>query len=152
MTEIKTLLLTIISSIVAFLAPISDNIYAMIYFLIANFIVGLLAAILVDGETFRWRKAGCCALEALVFFWLVVSLYIVGHYNGNNESTITAISTIIYAGGWFYTTRILRNIRRMLREGTPFHAFIDFLYSSMSLEFAKKIPGLSKYIEKHQNS
>lgn len=145
----KTLATTILSATVAFFAPIADNVYAMIYFLMANFVVGTFCSIYTEGERFKWRKAGRCAMEALVFFWLIVSLYVVGRYNGNPDGAVTAISTVIYAGGWFYATRILRNIRKMTKGGTPFSTFIDFLYTAMSMEFAKKIPGLDEYLHRH---
>lgn len=152
MTEIKVLIITFCSSVAAFLDPIAGNVFAMLYFLMVNFVVGTLCSILVEGEPFRWQKAGYCALEAFVFFGLVVSFYTVGRYNGNHEGTITAVSTIIYAGGWFYSIRILRNLKKMLKENTPLFHLINFIYTFMSLEFARNIPGLSEYINKHTDA
>lgn len=149
MQEFRTVIITIISAVAAFLEPISSNVFAMLYFLSLNFLVGVLVGIIVDHEPFEWRKAGRCAIEALIFFSLVASFYVVGKFQGNPQAAITAVSTVIYAGGWFYFVRILRNLLRALRPSTPLYNLVHFLYSTASLEIARRIPYLSTYLASH---
>lgn len=148
MDDAKTIFITLLSGIAAYLAPIADNVFAMIWLFIINFVIGLATGILVEHEKFEWSKAWSCIEESAVLFGVVAAIYIIGRLNGNQEGAVQCVSMVIYAMCYFYGVRIMRNLRTILPDGTPAWTCIDFLYSLCSLEFAKKIPGLEDYLNK----
>ena len=48
---------------------------------------------------------------------------------------------------YFYTTNILRNIKKFLKTGTPAYKVVGFLYFLLSFEVVQKIPVLKEYLE-----
>lgn len=148
MQELKAFLITIASGIMAYLAPIADNVFAMSYLLLCNFVVGLLVAQLVNHEGFSWRKFGWCGVEAFIFFGLVASIYVVGHKQGNAEAAAQCVSMVVYAMCYFYGCRILRNLRTLLPDNSVGHSCVAFLYEMLTLELVRRIPHLQEYINK----
>lgn len=149
MDEIKTIVVTLLSGIAAYLHPIADNVFAMFWLLAANFLVGLLCGVIVNHEDFQWRKAWQCMIDSMVLFGIVAFIYAIGRMNGNESGSIQCVSLIIYAMCYFYGVNILRNVRSLLKEESTAWMLIDFLYSVLSMEYARRIPGLDKYINKH---
>lgn len=147
MQEAKSFIIAAFSSILAFIQPIVDNIFAMIILLGVNFMFGLLAGVLSEGEKFSWQKAWQAMNEALLLFGVVVCVYIIGKLNGNMPGAIWCVSTIVYAMCYFYAVRILRNMCKLLHENSPAYSVVHFLYSALTMELAKKIPGLEQYIK-----
>lgn len=145
-SEPKALLLTIAAGVASYLEPIANNVFAMTYLLFANFVVGLLVSILIQHEGFSWRKMGWCGVEALVFFALVASIYIVGNANGNQLGAVQCVSMVVYAMCYFYSARILRNLCIIFPTGSTAWRLLDFIYALLTLEFAKRIPGLTEYL------
>lgn len=145
--EIKPFALTVLSGILAYLNPISGNVFAMTYLLFANFVVGLLASLVVEGEKFSWRKFGWCGVEALIFFALVASIYVVGYAQGNPEEAVQCVSMVVYAMCYFYGTRILRNLRTMCPSESIAWHMMDFLYGFATLELLKRLPFMEEYVK-----
>lgn len=147
MTEIKSFIVAVVTGIAAYLHPIAGNVFALVWLLGGNFIVGLLCGLLVYHERFEWRKAWNCFTEAAMLFGVVASVYVIGKLNGNHAGAIQCVSMIIYAACYFYGVRILRNLRDMAKVEGPTWHMLDFLYMTLSLEFAKHIPYLADYIK-----
>jgi len=146
MSELKTFIVAVLSGMAAYLHPIANNVFAMVWLLGGNFVVGLLCGLLVYHEKFQWRKMLQCFYEALILFGVVAFIYVIGRENGNHEGAMQTVSMIIYAACYFYGIRILRNLRDMAKDGSPAWHLLNFLYGILSLEFAKHIPYLQEYI------
>ena len=149
-TEAKPFLLAVLSGILAYLHPISGNVFAMTYLLFANLIVGLIASLMVEGERFSWRKFGWCGVEALIFFLLVASIYVIGYAQGNPHEAMQCVSIVVYAMCYFYGTRILRNLRSMFPRNSVAWHVINFIYEALTLELMRRIPILGEYIKNHK--
>ena len=73
MDYFKNLLIGLITGIAAYLNPISGEIKSLIAVFALNFICGLLTALLINHESFSFKKAWRCIVEATIFFALVVA-------------------------------------------------------------------------------
>lgn len=146
MNEVRSFVVAVATGIAAYLHPIANNVFALIWLLGANFLIGLLTGLIVNHEKFQWRKAWSCFTEAAILFGIVASVYIVGKLNGNHEGAIQCVSMVIYAACYFYGVRILRNSRSLAKKGSPGWHLLNFLYMLLSLEFAKHIPYLDQYL------
>lgn len=146
MENIKSLFIGIITGIVAYLNPIAGDIVAMLAVFALNFIFGLLAALFACNENFSFRKAWKCVTEATIFFVLVCSIYFIGEQKDNKEGALQCISFVSYSVFYFYGVNMLRNMKLLLPDSRT----IAFIYDVVSIEFAKKIPGLSHYLGKQK--
>ena len=68
MYYLKNLLIGLATSVAAYLNPISGDIKSLIALFAVNFLFGLLAGLLVHNESFSFKKAFRCILEAMAFF------------------------------------------------------------------------------------
>lgn len=143
---IKTLLISILISITAYLQPIAGEMQSLLYVFGINFIFGLLAAIISNKEGFSFKKAWRCIWEATVLFILICSLYYIGERKGDEMAALQCVSFVSYAVIYFYIVNILRNAKFMLKEDTIAYKVIHFLHFVISVEFVKKIPYLSNYL------
>lgn len=148
MGNIKSLSIGIITGIAAYLNPIAGDIVSMLAVFTLNFIFGLLAALFACNESFSFRKAWKCVTEATIFFVLVCSVYFIGEQKGNSDGALQCISFVSYSVFYFYGVNMLRNMKLLL----PGSRTISFIYDVVSIEFAKKIPGLSNYLGKQKNN
>lgn len=148
MENIKALIIGIITGIAAYLNPIAGDIVSMLAVFTLNFIFGLLAAIVACNESFSFRKAWKCVTEATIFFVLVCAVYFIGQQKDNIEGAMQCISFVSYSVFYFYGVNMLRNMKLLL----PGSRTIAFIYEVASIEFAKKIPGLSYYINKQKDN
>lgn len=146
MENMKALIVGIITGIAAYLNPISGDIVSMLAVFTLNFVFGLLAALFACNETFSFRKAWKCVTEATIFFVLICSVYFLGEQKGNSDGALQCISFISYSVFYFFGVNILRNIKLLL----PGSRTIGFIYDILSIEFAKKIPGLNNYLGKQK--
>ena len=78
MDQIRNLLVGLITGLAAYLNPISGEMYSLFGVFFLNFMFGLLAALISNGESFDFKKAFRCIGEASIFFLLVCSVYVIG--------------------------------------------------------------------------
>lgn len=145
MDHIKTLLVGIFTGLTAFLHPISGDVYSLLLVFVVNFLCGLIAAY-CKGEDFDFKKAFRCVIEAAMFFVLIASIFAVGKFKGNASGALQCVSFVVYAVTYFYSVNVLRNLQNIFKQGTAAHSAVKFLYHILSVEFVKKIPYLSAYI------
>lgn len=151
MSELKSFIVATLTGIAAYLHPIASNVFALVWLLGVNFIVGLLCGLLVYHEDFQWRKMWQCFYEALMLFGVVAFIYVIGKFQGNHTGAIQCVSMVVYAACYFYGIRIIRNLRNMAKDGSPAKSLLGFIYYVLSLEFAKHIPYLDAYINTQKN-
>jgi hypothetical protein len=148
LSSIKTLFVSIVSAIAAYLRPLDGELETMLAVFFCNCICGLLADIIGRNGGFKFKKAWRCIVESMVFFGLVGFIYFIGDHKGNPSGALQCVSLISYAIIWFYSTNILRNLGIILPNETVGHRCIMFLYYVASVEFVKKIPYLADFIGK----
>lgn len=144
MEDLKTLIVGVLAGIAAYLNPISGDLVSMLAVFMLNFIFGLFAALFANNESFKFKKAWKCVKEAAVFFVLVMAIFFIGERKGNMDGAIQCVSFVSYSVFYFYGVNMLRNAKLLF----PKSRAIAFLYDVVSIEFAKKIPGLSNYLGK----
>lgn len=140
------------AGIAAYLNPVIGDIKSLVAVFALNFVFGLLAALLVNHESFSFKKAFRCVIEACVFFLLTCSIYWVGDHKGNPEGALQCVSFITYSVFYFYGVNILRNIKHILPEGSVGYKVVSFLYYVLSVEFIKNIPYLTNYLNNNKEA
>lgn len=146
MDYIKNLIATLFAGLAAYLNPLSGELTSLLAVFIINFAVGLLAGLIVNKESWSFKKAFRCILEATAFLLLVCAIYYIGDHKGNPEGALQCISFVTYSIYWFYGVNILRNLKELLPEGSTGYKVVAFLYYVVSIEFVKNIPYLNAYL------
>lgn len=144
MENFKALVVCVFTGLMAYLNPISGDLISMLVIFLLNFCFGLLAAIIVNDEEFKFKKAFRCVSEATIFFLLVCAIFFIGKQKGNIDGALQCVSFVSYSVFYFYGVNMLRNLKLLF----PNSRAIAFLYDILSIEFAKKIPGLNNYLGK----
>ncbi len=139
MDYFKNLLIGLVTGIAAYLNPISGEIKSLIAVFALNFICGLLTALLINHESFSFKKAWRCIVEATIFFVLVSCIYFIGEHKGNPEGALQCVSFITYSVFYFYGVNILRNIKEILPNSSNGYKVVAFLHYVLSVEFIKNI-------------
>ena len=146
MDYFKNLLIGLVTGIAAYLNPISGEIKSLIAVFALNFICGLLTALLINHESFSFKKAWRCIVEATIFFALVSCIYFIGEHKGNPEGALQCVSFITYSVFYFYGVNTLRNLNILFPESKV----IRFLFYVLSFEVVKKIPYMQQFINKEK--
>lgn len=151
MDYIKGLVVGFITSVAAYLNPISGEIQGLIALFAINFMAGLVADILIEKDGFSFKKAFHCITEATAFFALICTIYYIGEHKGNAAGALQCISFITYSILWFYGVNILKNLKQIFKPATVAGKVFNFLYYVLSVEFLKKIPYLENYLNTKTN-
>ena len=145
MYYLKNLLIGLATSVAAYLNPISGDIKSLIALFAVNFLFGLLAGLLVHNESFSFKKAFRCILEAMAFFVMVCAIYYIGEHKGNPEGSLQCVSFVTYSVFYFYGVNILRNWKQLCTKGSATYKCVSFIYYVVSVEFIKNVPFLNDY-------
>ena len=146
MDYIKNLIAALFTGLAAYLSPLSGELSSLLAVFLLNFFVGLLAGLIINKESWSFKKAFRCILEATAFLLLVCAIYYIGEHKGNPEGALQCISFVTYSIYWFYGVNILRNLKELLPEGSTGYKVVAFLYYVVSIEFVKNIPYLNAYL------
>ena len=144
--SIKSLIVTMVSILLSYLAPISDMVFVIFFIFLVNCIAGLIAVICVDRELFNLKKFFICIFDTFDFYVLVVCVYVIGEHLGNQEGAIQCITGIVYAICYFYGVNILRNLCKLFPASRP----LKFFYYVLSFEIIKKIPYMQQFQAKEK--
>ena len=143
---IKNLIITIVSVLIGYFAPLKDIVFVIFFIFLLNCIFGLMAGVGVENEKFNLKKFFRCIMETLIFYVIVLSIFVIGEKMGNLSGALQCISGVVYAIIYFYAVNILRNTHKLL----PKSRVIKFLFFVLSFEVIKKIPYLQQYQEKKE--
>lgn len=146
MTTFKPLLVTILSVIMAYLAPVSSMVYVIFLLFLANCIAGIVAGMVVEKEAFSVKKFFHCLLETLVFFVIVILVYVLGDLMDKPGAAIQCITGIVYAVIYFYSVNVFRNLAKLFPDSRT----LKFLYYVLSFEILRKLPFLKKFEENEE--
>ena len=150
MNDIRCYLVVVLWTFLSLLAPIKDFMMAMMILFGLNLLFGMVAA-RFNGEEWSWKKFGmffvCCA----IFFVTVASLFIIGHFLQSDVEALFCVKWVCIAATYLFTTNILKNLKRMLVDESPWYKLVDFVYYALTLGFVEKFPMFKKYQEYKEN-
>lgn len=138
---IKSFLITTMSVVMAYFAPIQDMVFTIFFLFLVNCIVGMLTGMMIEHEGFSLKKFGKCISETLSFYLIVVCLFVVGKNMNNMDGALQAIGGVIYSILYFYSVNVLRNLTKVFPESDV----LLFLYYVVSFEFVKKFTSLQGF-------
>ena len=143
LTTFKPLLVTILSVIMAYLAPVSSMVYVIFLLFLANCVAGIIAGMVVEKEPFSVKKFFHCLLETMVFFIIVILVYVLGDLMNKPGAALQCITGIVYAVLYFYSVNVFRNLTKLFPDSRT----LKFLYYVLSFEILKKLPFLKRFEE-----
>ena len=144
--QIKNVIVGIILAILAYLEPISGELQTLLLVFFLNFLFGYLSG-MVKGEEFSLKKALVCVGHATIFFILCAAVYVIGRLKGQIEGSVQCVSFITYLVIYFYSLNILRNCKKIFKDGTaPWHV-VNTLYYILRFKFIEQIPYLKDYLD-----
>lgn len=136
----------IVLAILAYLEPIDGELKSLFMVFFLNFVFGYLSG-MVKGEDFSLKKALLCIGHATIFFILCASVYIIGKAKGQMEGSVQCVSFITYLVLYFYSLNILRNCKKIFKDGTaPWHV-VNTLYFILRFKFIEQLPYLKNYLD-----
>lgn len=141
---IRTIIISIISALVAYLDPVAGNLQSLMGLFFLNFIVGYTTGMLKNGESFQMRKFMMCFVWAGCILSLICFFYFIGERNGNKDETLEFVRWVSIIAIWAFGCNILKNLRHLSYGYGVYYIFFDTLYTGVSLEFIKRIPFLTK--------
>lgn len=121
--------------------------FSLLIVFVLNFLFGLLAGIIIQGEGWNFKKAFTCIVELMVFVTIVASIYVIGYLKHNPNGAVWCVSFVSYSILYYYALNILKNLKRLLPNNSIGHRAVAFLYYVLSAEIIKKIPYLEAYIK-----
>lgn len=145
MMDIRTLFISLMTGLLAFLHPIGNFMIAAVILLGLNYLCGLIADI-VNGGKWSFHKSMLFFWHAFLFFGIACSVFTIGHFMNNEKGAVQCVSYLCYAGIYFFGTNIFRNIRELLTIGSPMYNLINFIYYVISFQFTEKLPLLKDYL------
>ena len=146
MDSIRLTVATLLANVAGLLFPIRDDIYGLVLLFTVNFIMGMLADV-CNRREWSFKKAFRFFRDAAIYFVMVASIYLLGHFKGEEEAAMHCVSFMIYVAIYFYGTNILRNARMLTNERSTLFAVLNFLYYLPSLRVLEKSESLKGYFE-----
>ena len=150
MDSLRVIVATIVANIVGLLLPIRNEIYGLVLLFALNFVMGMLADV-CNRREWSFKKALRFFRDAAVYFCMVASIYLLGHFKGEEMAAAHCVSFMIYVAIYFYGTNILRNARMITDERSTLFAVLDFLYYLLSLRVLEPCSSLKGSFENGKN-
>lgn len=147
--QIKNFLVGIVLAILAYLEPIEGELKSLFLVFSLNFLFGYLSD-MVKGEDFSLKKALVCVGHATVFFILCASVYLIGRIKGQMAGAVQCVSFITYLVIYFYGLNVLRNCKKIFKDGTPPWHVVNTIYYVLRFKFIEQIPYLKEYLDKEE--
>lgn len=144
----ENVLICALSAVLGYFEPIKGVLFASMSIFVANFVSGLLASLIVQKESFDFKKFFKCVAEAFVICGIIAFVLFIGDRIDNHDGAMSAISVVVYSMLYFYGVNILKNIRRLFPENRLIH----FLWYVISFEIMKKIPYMSDFLHDQEPS
>lgn len=140
---IKTLIASIISSIIVYFDPVVGQIESLFGLFTLNFLVGYMTGKIINGEQFDLKKFRECYKWAAIILVIICTLYFIGERNGDREGTIQVLHIATLVAIWAFGTNILKNLCILSKGNEPAHKFFFACYYWISFDFVKRIPFVS---------
>lgn len=144
--NIRSLFVGIAIAVLAFLKPIEGELTSLMIVFFLNFVCGYLSGMIANHEDFNLKKALRCGAEATVFFILCCAVYAVGQMKQQQSGALQCVSFVTYVVIYFYGLNILKNLKKIFKQGSAPWQIVAFLYYFLRFKFIERIPGLSDYL------
>ena len=146
MDSLRVIAATLIANVAGLLLPIRNEMYGLVLLFAVNFLMGMLADV-CNRREWSFKKALKFFRDAAVYFCMVASIYLLGHFKGEEVAAAHCVSFMIYVAIYFYGTNILRNARFITNEHSTLYRILDFLYYIMSLRVLERYAWLKDYFD-----
>ena len=144
--ELKGLVVTVVGLMASLFAPILDFMMAMLILLTVNLLFGIASA-WAAGERWSWKKASMFFVFCFGLFGTFASMFAVGHFLHEDAEAALCVKYACFIAVWVFGTNILKNWRKMLKEGTATWKFVDILLYVLTVQFVEKLPFVKKWQE-----
>lgn len=142
MDSIKTVTVTAISALLAYLGPVHNVMLLLFIMSGIDVLVGIPCSIAVEKERFRFKKFILAAVYLLIYLCIIALIYTVGQFQDDEAATLIVVKTLTYVFIYFYSANTLKNLHKLL----PNHKGIAFMDYIIGLEFTKKVPQLEAFL------
>lgn len=146
LSEIKFLIVSIISGVMGMLLPIKDFMHAMILMFAINYVFGLIAG-LIAGEEWSLKKSMVFVYHCALFFAIATFLFLIGHFLRAEEEAVGCVKTLCGIAIYFYSTNVVRNWRSMLVKETTMYKVADAVYFILTMKIVERVPYVSEYLK-----
>lgn len=149
MDSIRFLFATALANVAGLLMPIKNDIYGLVLLFTLNFVIGMLADVCNHRE-WSFKKAFRFFRDAAIYFGMILSIYLLGCFKGEERAAVHCVSFMIYLAIYFYGTNILRNARLITNDRSTMFRILDFIYYLLSLRVLEQNTLLKDFVE-HEN-
>jgi len=147
MDILKKTIITVTSAILAFMQPVENAIYLLLFLFLVNLVTGIFHDIIINRDRFHFKKFIWACVEFLIYVGIVCGIYIIGHFQGDKNEAQYIIKVISYLFIYAYSTNILKNLLLIRPESIV----LKFLYFIISLAFVKKIPYWAEFLKHNRD-
>lgn len=148
---VKNTMISIFLAVIAYLRPLQGELSSLFLIFFANFIFGYLSGMIANKEDFEFKKAARCIGEATVFFVFCTCIYAIGKFKRQEEGALQCVSYVTYVVIYFYGLNIIKNCKKIFKEGSTPWMIFAFLYYVLRFEFIERIPYLKSYLNTKNN-
>lgn len=149
MDSVRLLFATALANVAGLLMPIKNDIYGLVLLFTLNFVIGMLADVCNHRE-WSFKKAFRFFRDAAIYFGMILSIYLLGCFKGEERAAVHCVSFMIYLAIYFYGTNILRNARLITNDRSTMFRILDFIYYLLSLRVLEQNTLLKDFVE-HEN-
>ncbi len=149
MDSVRFLFATALANVAGLLMPIKNDIYGLVLLFTLNFVIGMLADVCNHRE-WSFKKAFRFFRDAAIYFGMILSIYLLGCFKGEERAAVHCVSFMIYLAIYFYGTNILRNARLITNDRSTMFRILDFIYYLLSLRVLEQNTLLKDFVE-HEN-
>lgn len=149
MESVRFLFATALANVAGLLMPIKNDIYGLVLLFTLNFVIGMLADVCNHRE-WSFKKAFRFFRDAAIYFGMILSIYLLGCFKGEERAAVHCVSFMIYLAIYFYGTNILRNARLITNDRSTMFRILDFIYYLLSLRVLEQNTLLKDFVE-HEN-
>ena len=149
MDSVRFLFATALANVAGLLMPIKNDIYGLVLLFTLNFVIGMLADVCNHRE-WSFKKAFRFFRDAAIYFGMILSIYLLGCFKGEEHAAVHCVSFMIYLAIYFYGTNILRNARLITNDRSTMFRILDFIYYLLSLRVLEQNTLLKDFVE-HEN-
>lgn len=147
MDLLKKTIIAVCSALLAFLEPIQNTVYLLLFLYVINLASGIWKDVFINRNRFYFKKFVWSCLEFLVYVGIVCGIYVIGFFQNDRMEAQYIIKVISYLYIYAYSTNILKNLILIF----PNSMTLKFMYYVLSFEFIKKIPFLSDFLKQQNN-
>lgn len=146
MDSVRFLFATALANVAGLLMPIKNDIYGLVLLFTLNFVIGMLADVCNHRE-WSFKKAFRFFRDAAIYFGMILSIYLLGCFKGEERAAVHCVSFMIYLAIYFYGTNILRNARLITDDRSTMFRILDFIYYLLSLRVLEQNTLLKDFVE-----